>query len=149
MAEGQAGSKRAKGDKMAQVRVALREAERAEWIGNTYEMEHLKKQAETIRFESPVDADTEHDLIIQQLQQKAARDRHKAAGQANKLATFACPVCLDDKPLANLHVNVPCGHGFCKTCIAQPCIPPGAAAAPGTKCFSCRSNVDSVMKTYL
>jgi hypothetical protein len=80
--------KRPHTDKMAEVRVALRAAKRAEWIGNTNEIKYLEDQAETVRFESPVGKDAELDLIIQQLHQKAARDRQKAAASANKAEAF-------------------------------------------------------------
>jgi len=92
--------KRAKTDVMAEVRVALRAAKRAEWIGNTNEIKYLEEQAETIRFEAPVGKDAELDLIIQQLQQKAARDRQKAAASANKAEAFTCHICMDRMPMS-------------------------------------------------
>ena len=48
-------------------------------------------------------------------------------------------------PLAVLHVNVPCGHGFCQKCIT----PSPALAGTPTECFSCRGNVTSVLKTFV
>jgi hypothetical protein len=146
--------KRAKTDVMAEVRVALRAASRAEWIGNIYEIKYLEQQAETIRWEeSPIDKDTELGLIITQLEQKAARDRQKAANNTNKFETFTCCICMDRLPLGHLCVNVPCGHGFCKACIAKSAktfVPPGEAAPPPTpECFTCRGNVASVLQTFV
>ena len=43
---------------------------------------------ETIRYASPVGMEAELDLIIQQLEQKAAQDRRKAAASANKTEAF-------------------------------------------------------------
>jgi len=142
-------SKRAKTDPMAEVRAAMREAERAEWVGDIYEIKYLKEQVEHLRCTEPVSKDHELALITQQLKAKAARDRQKAAGKTNSTETFTCSICMERLSLQYLHVNVPCGHGFCKTCIAKPCIPAGAPAAPGTQCFSCRRNVASVMQTYI
>lgn len=48
-------------------------------------------------------------------------------------------------PLAVLHVNVPCGHAFCQTCIT----PSRALAGTPAECFSCRGNVASVLKTFV
>ncbi len=133
-------------DKMAEVRVALRAAKRAEWIGNANEIKYLEEQPQTIRFESPVGKDAELDLIIQQLQQKAARDRQKAMHDTNKLETFTCAICMDKMPLGHLRVNVPCGHGFCKPCIDDAWHAHGAPAA--TECFTYRTKVASVIKIY-
>ena len=136
-------------DPMAEVRAAVREAERAEWIGDIYEIRHLKEQVEHLRCTEPSSKDAELELITQQLKRKAARDRQKAAAKTNSTETFTCSICMECLPLQYLHVNVPCGHGFYKTCIAKPCIPAGAPAAPGTQCFSCRSDVASVVRTYV
>lgn len=147
MAEDQAGSKRKSApvhDPLSEVRAALREAERAEWIGHIYEIKYLREQVEHLVRTSPVSKDHEFELITQQLKQRAARDRQKAASK-DELATIECPVCFNEFLLADLHVNLPCGHGFCKACIAKPCIPPGRAAPPGTECFCCRANVASVL----
>ncbi len=147
--------KRPKTDVMAEVRVALRAAERAEWIGHIYEIKYLKEQAESIRYESPADKDTELDLIIAQLNQKAARDSQKAAHNTNKFETFTCCICMDRLPLGHLHVNVPCGHGFCKACIAKSAktfVWHGAHAAPPastSNCYSCRTEVVSVLQTFV
>ncbi len=135
--------KRLKTDAMAAVRVAVRAAERAEWIGHVFEIKYLKEQADSIRHEAPVDKEAELELIIQQLQQKAARDRQKAAHDSE---TFTCTVCMDKKPMGNLRVNTPCGHGFCKACIDDAWHKHGAPAAPD--CFTCRTTVVSVMKVY-
>ena len=147
--------KRAKGDIQAQVKAAVREAERAEWIGNHYEIKYLQEQADHLRGVSPGSKDKELEIITQQLKQKATRDREKAAGKANKLGTFTCAVCLDDKPLADLHINVPCGHGFCKTCIATPVssvplmevVHDGPSKTP--VCYTCRCKVASTVRTYV
>jgi hypothetical protein len=149
MAEAQGGSKRAKTDPMTEVRAALREAERAEWLGHIYEIKYLQEQAEHVRCTSPGSKDAELGLITQQLKQKAARDRLKFAAKTNSTETFTCSICMECLSLQYLHVNVPCGHGFCTACIAKPCIPPGAPAASGTQCFSCRSDVASVVRTYV
>ncbi len=138
--------KRPHTDKMAEVRVALRAAERAEWIGNPNEIKLLEKQAETVGFENPVGKDAELDFIIQQLQQKAAKDRQKAMHDTNKLQTFTCAICIDKMPLDHLRVNEPCGHGFCKACIDDAWHAHGAPAAPD--CFTCRTKVANVMKIY-
>ena len=137
--------KRAKGDIQAQVQAAVREAERAEWIGHIYEIKYLKEQVEHLRCTDPVSKDHEFALITQQLKQKAARDRQKAAGTANKLGTFTCPICLDDKPLANLRLNYPCGHGFCKTCIETHM----CGQNPSSACPNCRKPIDSVVETFV
>ena len=131
--------------KMADVRVALRAAERAEWIGHIYEIKYLQEQVETIRYASPVGMEAELDLIIQQLEQKAVRDRQKAAASANKTEAFTCCVCMDRLPLADLRVNAPYGHGFCKTCIA----PSRAISGTPAECFSCRGKVVSLMQTFV
>ena len=149
------GNKRKASDPMAEVRAAVREAERAEWIGNTYEIKYLQGQTENIRCISPPTKDHELALITQQLKTKAARDRQKAAGTANKFGIFTCAVCLDDKPLATLHINVPCGHGFCKTCIAKPVssvplmevVHDGPSKTP--VCYTCRCKVASTVRTYV
>ena len=146
--------KRAKGDMTAQVKKALRAAERAEWIGNIYEIEFLKKQSEEIARLQSFGQEEELLLIIQQLEQKAARDRQKAAASANKAEAFTCHICMDRLPMAWLCVNVPCGHGFCKACItktAKPLEYHGAHAAPPAKpeCFNCRTVVASVVQTYV
>jgi len=143
--------KRPRTDMMAEVRVALRAAERAEWIGHCYEIKYLKEQVESIRYEAPVSKDEELGLIIAQLEQKAARDRGAAAAEANKTGTFTCSICMETLPLERLHVNVPCGHGFCKTCIGKSCIvkdAKDAKDAPGG-CFSCRGKVASVVQTFV
>jgi hypothetical protein len=139
--------KRAKGDITAQVRAALREAERAEWIGNKCEIEFLKRQADEITRINPIGKEEELLLIIQQLEQKAARDRQKAAASANKTEVFTCCICMDKRPLDHLRVNVPCGHGFCKACIDAAWHAHGAPAAPS--CFTCRTEVASVLQTYV
>ncbi len=136
--------KRPRTDKMTEVRVALRAAERAEWIGNIYEIKYLKEQADRIRYEAPVSKDAELGLFIAQLEQKAVRDRVAAAAEANKTGTFTCSICMDTLPLTRLHINMPCGHGFCKTCIAKSCIAKDAPSAPA-ECFSCRGKVASVV----
>jgi hypothetical protein len=142
--------KRAKGDMNAQVKAAVREAERAEWIGNICEIEFLKRQAEEIARLQPFGSDEELLLIIQQLEQKAARDRQKAAASANKAEAFTCSICMDRLPMAWLCVNVPCGHGLCKECINKKIVPPGEAAPPAKpECFSCRTVVASVVQTYV
>jgi hypothetical protein len=151
----ESGNKRKASDPMAEVRAAVREAERAEWIGNTYEIKYLQGQAENLRTNSSVLKDDELALITQQLKQKAVRERFKAAATANKLATFTCAVCLDDKPLADLHINVPCGHGFCKICIAKPVssvplmevVHDGPSKTP--VCYTCRCKVASTVRTYV
>ncbi len=141
--------KRPRTDMMAEVRAALRAAERAEWIGNIYEIKYLREQADSIRYEAAVSKDAELGLLIAQLEQKAARDRGaKSAAEANKTGTFTCSICMDTLPLERLHVNVPCGHGFCKTCIAKSCVPKDAPSAPAG-CFSCRGKVASVVQTFL
>jgi hypothetical protein len=139
--------KRAKGDITAQVKRALRAAQRAEWIGNIYEIEFLKKQSEEIARLPTVDSDEELLAIIQQLEQKAARDRQKAAASANKTEVFTCCICMDKRPLDHLRVNVPCGHGFCKACIDAAWHAHGAPAKP--ECFTCRTEVASVLQTYV
>ena len=131
--------------KMADVRVALRAADRAEWIGHLYEIKYLEQQCEAINRDNHADKHGELDLVIAQLQQKAVRDRQKAAASANKAEAFTCCVCMDRLPLADLHVNVPCGHGFCKTCIA----PSRALSGTPAECFSCRGNVASVLQTFV
>jgi hypothetical protein len=142
--------KRAKGDINAQVRAAVREAERAEWIGNECEIEFLKRQADEITRIQPIGKEEELLLIIQQLEQKAARDRQKAAASANKAEAFTCHICMDRLPMAWLCVNVPCGHGFCKACINKKIVPPGEAAPPAKpECFNCRTVVASVVQTYV
>ena len=138
--------KRTKGDITAQVKAALREAERAEWIGNTNEIKYLKEQAEYIRCSSPVGKEEELLLIIQQLEQKAVRDRQKAAASANKTEDFTCSICMDKRPLDHLRVNGPCGHGFCKACIDAAWHAPAAPAAP--ECFTCRTKVADVLKAF-
>ena len=138
--------KRARGDMQAQVKAALRAAERAEWIGNIYEIEFLKKQAEEIGRLQPFGSDEELLLIIQQLEQKAARDRQKAAASANKTEVFTCSVCMDKRSLHHLYVNEPCGHGFCKACIDDAWHAHGAPAAPD--CFTCHTKVVSVLKPF-
>ena len=137
--------KRAKHDKLAEVRVALRAADRAEWIGHLYEIKYLEQQCEAINRDNHAAQHGELDLVIAQLQQKAARDRQKAAASANKTEAFTCCVCMDRLPLAVLHVNVPCGHAFCKTCIT----PSRALAATPAECFSCRGTVASVLQTFV
>ena len=139
--------KRAKGDITAQVKAAVRAAERAEWIGNTCEIEFLKRQAEEIARLQPFGSDEELLLIIQQLEQKAARDRQKAAASANKTEVFTCSVCMDKRPLDHLRVNGPCGHGFCKACIDAAWHAHGAPAAP--ECFVCRTKVADVLKAFV
>ena len=63
--------KAAKADKMAEVRVALRVAERAEWIGNIYEIKYLQEQAESVRrehaYRDESAKEAELDLIIAQV----------------------------------------------------------------------------------
>ena len=138
--------KRAKGDMNAQVKAAVREAERAEWIGNICEIEFLKRQAEEIARLQPFGSDEELLLIIQQLEQKAARDRQKAAASARTAEAFTCSVCMDKTPLDNLRVNGPCGHGFCKACIDGAWHAHGAPAAP--ECFTCHTKVADVLKAF-
>ena len=138
--------KRARGDMQAQVKAALRAAERAEWIGNIYEIEFLKKQSEEIARLQSFGQEEELLLIIQQLEQKAARDRQKAAASANKTEVFTCSVCMDKRPLDHLRVNGPCGHGFCKACIDGAWHAHGAPAAP--ECFTCRTKVADVLKAF-
>ena len=148
MAEGQAGSKRKSApahDPKCEVRAALREAERAEWIGHIHEIKYLREQVDYLCCTEPVSKDHELELITQQLKQKAARDRLKTAAKTNSTETFTCGICMECQPLQVLHINVPCGHGFCKTCIAQK--PTKRAAAPGTKCFSCQRQVGWVVQT--
>jgi len=137
----QSASKRAKYDPMT----AVRDTERAEWIGNPYEIKYLTEQAEHLRGSK----DAELELITHQLQQKVARDRRKFAAKTNSTETFTCSVCMDCLPLKALHVNVPCGHGFCKACIGKPGSPPGVPAAPGTQCHVCRAKVASVMQIFV
>jgi hypothetical protein len=132
-------------DPMAEVRAALREAERAEWIGNCFEIKYLQGQAEHLRCIPAVSKHAELALITQQLKQKAARDRQKAAGTANKLGTFTCPICMDAKPLANLRLNYPCGHGFCLVCIEKYM----RGQNPSSACPNCRQPIDSVVQTYV
>jgi hypothetical protein len=139
--------KRAKGDMNAQVKAAVREAERAEWIGNECEIEFLKKQSEEITRIQPLGKEDELLAIIQQLEQKAARDRQKAAASANKTEVFTCSICMDKRPLNHLRVNLPCGHGFCKACIDAAWHAHGAPAAP--ECFTCRIMVVDVVKTLV
>ena len=79
------------------------------------------------------------------LEQEAARDRQKAAASANKAEAFTCCVCMDRLPLADLRVNAPCGHAFCKTCIT----PSHALSGTPAECFSCRGNVASVLQTFV
>jgi hypothetical protein len=146
--------KRAKGDINAQVRAALRAAERAEWIGNVCEIEFLKRQADEITRIQPIGKEEELLLIIQQLEQKAARDRKLAVTKANVRNSWTCSICMERLMLTDLCVNVPCGHGFCKACItktAKPLAYHGAhAAAPSkSECFNCRTVVDSVVQTYV
>ncbi len=140
----QPASKRAKCDQITEVHAAVRDAERAEWIGNPYEIKYLTEQADRLRGK-----DAELELITQQLHQKAARDRRKFAAKTNSTETFTCSVCMDCLPLNALHVNVPCGHGFCKACIGKPGSPPGIPAAPGTQCHVCRAKVASVMQIFV
>ena len=140
--------KRPRTDMMAEVRAALRAAERAEWIGNIYEIKYLREQAENIRYEAHVNKDAELGLLIAQLEQKAARDRGAAEAEANKTGTFTCSICMDTLSLDRLHVNVPCGHGFCKTCIGKSCIAKDATDAPAG-CFSCRGKVASVVQAFV
>jgi hypothetical protein len=139
--------KRAKGDITAQVKKALRAAERAEWIGNIYEIEFLKKQSEEIARFPTVDSDEELLAIIQQLEQKAARDRQKAASSANKAEAFTCSVCMDNRLLDHLRVYGPCGHAFCKACIDGAWHAQGEVCAP--ECFACRTKVVSVLKPFV
>ncbi len=142
--------KRAKGDVTEQVRVAVRESERAEWIGHVFEIKYLKEQAEYIRCSSPVGKEEQLLEIIQELEQKAARDRQKAAASANKAEAFTCHICMDRLPMAWLCVNVPCGHGFCKACINKKIVLSGEAAPPAKpECFTCRTVVASVVQTYV
>ena len=155
MAEAQGGSKRAKTDPMTEVRAALREAERAEWLGHIYEIKYLQEQAEHLRCSSPGSKDAELGLIAQQLKQKAARDRLKFAAKTNSTETFTCSICMECLPLQYLHVNVPCGHGFCKTCIAKPVssvplmevVHDGPSKTP--VCYTCRCKVASTVRTYV
>ena len=157
----QPDSKRPKTDKTDKKRefdVAVRAAKRGEWIGSCYEIKYLEEQVDTIehiRRVAPLEMDEELDLIIQQLHQKAARDRSGAARNANNSETFTCCICMDRQPLAHLHVNVPCGHGFCKTCIGKTVKPgvwhgPHAAPPAATpECYTCRAKVASVLKTFV
>lgn len=142
-----------KTDKKHEFDVAVRAAKRGEWIGSCYEIMYLEEQVDTIehiRRVAHLDMDEEMDLVIAQLHQKAARDRSGAARNANNSETFTCCICMDRQPLAHLHVNVPCGHGFCKTCIAKPVVPPGEAAPPAApQCHTCRAKVASVLKTFV
>ena len=133
--------KRAKTDKMAEVRVALRAAERAEWIGHTSEIRYLEQQTETIRREDPIDKDTELDLIIAQLNQKAARERQGAALHANSTEGFTCCICMDRSPLSKLRLLIPCGHGFCEVCMRKVHVQP--------LCPTCRKTIDNVLRPYL
>jgi hypothetical protein len=149
--------KRPKTDMMAEVRVALRAAERAEWIGNMHEIKYLREQVESIRYEAPVSKDAELGLIVAQLEQKAARDRVAAAAEANCVGMFTCSICMDTLSLDQLHVNVPCGHGFCKRCIGKSWEGKDARDARDAKdakdapaaCFSCRGKVACVVQTFV
>jgi len=140
--------KRAKTDMMAEVHAALRAAERAEWIGNMHEIKYLREQVEIIRHEAPVNKDAELGLIVAQLEHKAARDRVAAGAEANVVGTFTCSICMDTLALDQLHVNVPCGHGFCKRCIGKS--RDGRDGRDGRDaCFSCRGKVACVVQVFV
>jgi hypothetical protein len=143
--------KRAKIDMMAEVHAALRAAERAEWIGNMHEIKYLREQVEIIRHEAPVNKDAELGLIVAQLEQKAARDRLFAAAEANVVGTFTCSICMDTLSVDQLHVNVPCGHGFCKRCIGKSCERKDGRDGRGAPaaCFSCRGKVACVVQVFV
>ena len=81
-----------------------------------------------------------------QLRQKAARDRNKAAGQANERETFTCGVCLDSKALRELELNVPCGHGLCTRCATGQ---RQATAGKAPECHTCRGQIASVVRTFV
>jgi hypothetical protein len=44
-----------------------------------------------------------------------------------------------------LHVNVPCGHGFCKPCIEQYM----CGQVPSSACPTCRKSIASVVQTFV
>lgn len=133
--------KRAKHAKLAEVRVALRAAERASWIGNIYEVKYLQEQVDAIHRDALVDTHAEVDLIIQQLNQRAANDRRKAADAANKTEAFTCCVCMDRSPLSELRLLMPCGHGFCEPCMRAVHVQP--------LCPTCRKTINNVIRPYI
>ncbi len=77
-----------------------------------------------------------------------------AEAEANHNGTFTCSICMDTLALERLHVNVPCGHGFCKRCIGKSCVGKDARDAKDAKdapagCFSCRGKVASVVQAFV
>jgi hypothetical protein len=145
--------KRTKYAKLAEVRVALRAAERAAWVNHVYEVDKLKEQVDTIYNDPDVRTHEEVDQIIQQLNQKTAKDLRAATYKANATETFSCGICLSTQKLGELRLIVPCGHGFCDKCTAKLQENITRAHAHEEKdipgCPNCRKKIDSVLKAYV
>ena len=60
-------------------------------------------------------------------------------GSRSLAAQISCSICLENE---RSHVFIPCGHGgFCKDCAER--------AQRRNRCFTCRGNVDSLIRVFL
>ena len=134
--------KRAKLAKHAECRAAARAAERAEWLGSTYEVSKLLGQAEEVNRDDAVCTTEEYDLILRRLREREAASKAKYTKKMNENEGFHCSICLDRCPLDALRLFVPCGHGLCQACMSE--------CRQATKnCPSCNGPVDDVVRAFV
>ena len=147
--------KRAKQQARALCRAAARAAERADWLGDRDEINKLLAQITEIDRDPDVVGPAEYELISDRLRQREQESRCFYAAEASKPEHYTCGICLEKKPLFfQLHVIVPCGHGFCEKCMAKARADYEASGANldpewRYKCPWCHKPVDEVVKVRL
>ena len=128
-------------------RAALRAAQRVSWMRMDPEMEicKLQQQLKELGDSANLKTTEEYDCILQrflqlehQCKEKVQTEMNKAAKEANKTEVFTCAICFAKQPLSTLRLLVPCGHGFCASCMCNIHI-----------CPNCRGPKTSVLATFL
>jgi hypothetical protein len=133
--------------KSAEARAAVRGAKRALEFANTiygqYISSALIDEVEGQLDEIDENKNTiieEYDDIIKSLKAFEMYCKTKYTEEANETMTFFCAICLVNQPINTLQLLVPCGHGFCNTCISK---------MKTNNCPNCRRVTDSVLKAYV
>jgi rubrerythrin len=139
-------------------RAALRAAQRVSWMRMDIEMEicKLQEQLKELNEDTAVETTEEYDYIMKRFMQlenqsneKATNETNKAAKGTNKTEAFTCGICFAKQPLSTLRVLVPCGHGFCATCISA--LDANTRAQGQNICFcpNCRAPINSGLQAFL
>jgi hypothetical protein len=137
------------------LRAAKRAEERWQATDEDEEVQTLEFQLDQLEYESDDGILQEFDIIRSRLHRLTEDFNRLAAKDANKDLEFACSICFDNNKMDALRILAPCGHGFCKECVATHMVAAAVGAAgavdddpDGPVCPTCRGAIASVMTAY-